>query len=44
MKHKRLRAALRKGWLIYCRTGNLKPYVAAFAALYGHRPVYLPQH
>ena len=37
-------AALEAAWKYFCQTGNWKPWAMAFKALYGHMPVYIPQH
>lgn len=44
MKRKAKLAALNAAFMYLCKTGNWKPYVKAFKALYGFYPVYLPQH
>lgn len=41
---KNKRKALNAAFQYMCRTGDWKPYVKAFRALYGKDPVYLPQH
>ena len=44
MKYKAKLAALDAAFIHLCNTGDWKPYVGAFKALYGFYPVYLPQH
>lgn len=38
------KAALQAAWKVLCETGNWKPYAEAFKAIYGHYPIYIPQH